>query len=139
MAPQTIGRRWAAAKTAAGGNRCSPDAQGNLGPMATKRVLYSADGTVAEESMTLEVIASIDFDHESGRYVAYVPSLPGCVSEGDTHSAARENIQDALGEILAAHKRRGTVASFVQPEEYVPPSTLVTVFVDLDDPDPDRP
>lgn len=33
---------------------------------------------------------------DEGGYTAYVPSLPGCISEGDTMSQARENIREAI-------------------------------------------
>jgi predicted RNase H-like HicB family nuclease len=33
---------------------------------------------------------------EEGGYTAYVPSLPGCVSEGDTREEAIKNIKEAI-------------------------------------------
>jgi len=33
---------------------------------------------------------------EEGRYVVYVPSLPGCVSQGETKEEALENIKEAI-------------------------------------------
>jgi len=33
---------------------------------------------------------------EEGGYTAYVPSLPGCISEGDTVEQALKNIQEAI-------------------------------------------
>ena len=33
---------------------------------------------------------------EDGGYTVYVPSLRGCVSEGDTEEEALENIRDAI-------------------------------------------
>ena len=33
---------------------------------------------------------------EDGGYTVYVPSLRGCVSEGDTEEHALENIRDAI-------------------------------------------
>jgi predicted RNase H-like HicB family nuclease len=33
---------------------------------------------------------------EEGGYTAYVPSLPGCISEGDTKEEALANIQEAI-------------------------------------------
>ncbi|MCH7497176.1 MAG: type II toxin-antitoxin system HicB family antitoxin [Candidatus Marinimicrobia bacterium] len=33
---------------------------------------------------------------EDGGYTAYVPSLPGCISEGDTREEALNNIQEAI-------------------------------------------
>ena len=33
---------------------------------------------------------------EEGGYTAIVPSLPGCISEGDTKEEALENIREAI-------------------------------------------
>jgi predicted RNase H-like HicB family nuclease len=33
---------------------------------------------------------------EEGGYTVYVPSLPGCISEGDTKDAALRNIKEAI-------------------------------------------
>ncbi len=33
---------------------------------------------------------------EEGGYTALVPSLPGCISEGDTKEEALENIREAI-------------------------------------------
>ena len=33
---------------------------------------------------------------EEGGYTVYVPSPPGCISEGDTFDEAMENIKEAL-------------------------------------------
>ncbi len=33
---------------------------------------------------------------EEGGYAIYVPSLPGCISEGDTKEEALENIKEAI-------------------------------------------
>lgn len=33
---------------------------------------------------------------EDGGYTALVPSLPGCISEGDTKEKALENIREAI-------------------------------------------
>jgi predicted RNase H-like HicB family nuclease len=34
--------------------------------------------------------------NEEGGYTARVPSLPGCISEGDTRDEALRNIQEAI-------------------------------------------
>ena len=39
---------------------------------------------------------------EEGGYTVYVPSLPGCISEGDTKEQALENIKEALALYLEA-------------------------------------
>ena len=33
---------------------------------------------------------------EEGGFTVYVPSLPGCISEGDTKEEALENIREAI-------------------------------------------
>ena len=33
---------------------------------------------------------------DEGGYTAYVPALPGCISEGDTLDDARRNIHEAI-------------------------------------------
>ncbi len=41
-----------------------------------------------------------------GGYTAYIPALPGCVSEGETVAEAKKNTLDALrGYLLVASKR----------------------------------
>ncbi|MCA9208659.1 MAG: type II toxin-antitoxin system HicB family antitoxin [Planctomycetales bacterium] len=40
---------------------------------------------------------------DEGGYTAYVPSLPGCISEGDTLDEARENIREAIELWLESH------------------------------------
>lgn len=43
----------------------------------------------------MKFIVIIERD-ESGYYVAEVPSLPGCLSQGKTFEEARENIKEAI-------------------------------------------
>lgn len=33
---------------------------------------------------------------DEGGFTVYVPSLPGCISEGDTYEEAQANIQEAI-------------------------------------------
>ena len=44
--------------------------------------------------MTLKVILE---PSEEGGYTIIVPSLPGCISEGDTREEALTNIREAIG------------------------------------------
>lgn len=47
---------------------------------------------------------------EDGVFVAEVPSLPGCFSQGDTREKATENIKEAIAlylESLKAHNEAG--------------------------------
>ncbi|GAB4416343.1 MAG: hypothetical protein Kow00106_11920 [Anaerolineae bacterium] len=40
-------------------------------------------------------------DEDGVGYTVEVPSLPGCISEGDTLEEALENIRDAIAEYIA--------------------------------------
>jgi predicted RNase H-like HicB family nuclease len=50
---------------------------------------------------------------EDGVYVAEVPALPGCVSQGATRAEALRNIQEAIEAYLESLRARG---------EAIPPS-----------------
>jgi len=54
-------------------------------------------------------------DPEDGGWVAEVPSLPGCVSDGDSKEDALRNVQDAIESWISAAEESGTE---------VPPETL---------------
>lgn len=46
-----------------------------------------------------------------GGFTAYIPALPGCISEGETEVAAKRNLLDALeGYLLVANKRSLSLA-----------------------------
>lgn len=59
--------------------------------------------------MKYRVLIEID---EEGGYVATVPSLPGCISQGETRSEALENIKEAI---------QGYIESLEKHGEAVPP------------------
>ena len=50
---------------------------------------------------------------EEGMYVAEVPALPGCISQGKTRSEAVENVKEAIAAYLESLKAH---------DEPVPPS-----------------
>lgn len=50
---------------------------------------------------------------EDGVFVAQVPSLPGCISEGQTREEALENVRDAIA---------GYLESLAKHDEPVPPA-----------------
>jgi len=50
---------------------------------------------------------------EDGVFVAQVPSLPGCISEGQTRGEALENVKDAIA---------GYLESLAKHDEPVPPA-----------------
>jgi predicted RNase H-like HicB family nuclease len=46
-----------------------------------------------------------------GGYTAYIPALPGCISEGETMQEAKKNLLDALeGYVAVANKRSLSLA-----------------------------
>lgn len=45
--------------------------------------------------------------NEGGGWLAEVPDLPGCMSDGDTPEEAALNVQDAIEEWLAAARDMG--------------------------------
>jgi predicted RNase H-like HicB family nuclease len=58
----------------------------------------------------MEINAVFEPQKEGG-YTAYIPALPGCVSEGDTLKEAKENLLDALqGYLLVGNKRSMEIA-----------------------------
>lgn len=54
---------------------------------------------------------------EDGVYIAECPSLPGCISQGDTRSEALNNIQDAiLGYLESLKKHNEPIPPSIQEE-----------------------
>lgn len=60
--------------------------------------------------MKYRIIIDID---EDGIYVAECPSLPGCISQGNTRKKAIKNIQDAI---------KGYLESLKKHNDPIPPS-----------------
>jgi antitoxin HicB len=57
--------------------------------------------------MTLEYAVCIErlVDSDGGGYVATVPDLPGCMSDGETPEEALKNVPDAIASWIEAAKR----------------------------------
>jgi len=62
-------------------------------------------------------------DHEEGGYTVTVPSLPGCISEGDTLAEALENIKEAIELHIESMIARGKEV----PEDVGAPLQIATV------------
>jgi len=56
---------------------------------------------------------------EDGIFVAECPSLPGCISQGETREAAVRNIKDAIAGYLASLEKHGEAAPLPVSEELV--------------------
>jgi predicted RNase H-like HicB family nuclease len=71
---------------------------------------YPAGRPSQELPMKFRIIINAD---EDGVFVATVPSLPGCVSQGATRSEALSNVREAIEGYLESLRERG---------EPIPPS-----------------
>lgn len=56
--------------------------------------------------LAIRSLVTIDRD-EDGARVAECPSIPGCVSQGDSRAAALDNIRDAIKACLEVRAERG--------------------------------
>jgi predicted RNase H-like HicB family nuclease len=59
---------------------------------------------IREKSLRYRVLITED---EDGQFVAECPSLPGCISQGESRELALENIQDAIRGYLESLKKHG--------------------------------
>ncbi|MBI4248426.1 MAG: type II toxin-antitoxin system HicB family antitoxin [Elusimicrobia bacterium] len=58
----------------------------------------------------MQLTAVLESQKEGG-YTAYIPALPGCVSEGETLEEAKKNLLEALrGYLLVANKHSLAIA-----------------------------
>lgn len=58
--------------------------------------------------MNIQVVLELSSE---GGYTIYVPSLPGCISEGNTKEEAVENIKEAIDLYLAPVEDDGSFSS----------------------------
>lgn len=75
--------------------------------------------------LTFEVVVSPDT--EAGGFVAEVPVLPGCYSQGDTEEECLENIVEAIVGCLEVRSEEGIYPFFSSP---VPMLRKVKVPID---------
>ena len=52
-------------------------------------------------------VFQIEVEEDEGRWVAEVPSLPGCATEGDTKEEALEALKDATRDYLEVLREHG--------------------------------
>lgn len=62
---------------------------------------------------------------ENGRYIATVPSLPGCISQGKTEGNAKKNIKEAIKLHLSALVEEGVPIK--PPKEAKETTVAVTI------------
>jgi predicted RNase H-like HicB family nuclease len=56
------------------------------------------------------------YQDEDGMYIAECPSIPGCVSQGQTEAEAETNIAEAIRECLAVRAERGLPSTVTMRE-----------------------
>lgn len=61
-------------------------------------------------SLDYEIKISHLSDEDGGGYLATVPELPGCMSDGDTQEEALANVKDAMKAWLATAHSMGRTA-----------------------------
>ncbi len=54
----------------------------------------------------MDVFITLQYDFEYKGFVAEVPSLPGCVSQGKTKKEALKNIREAIRGYVTVTKKR---------------------------------
>jgi predicted RNase H-like HicB family nuclease len=57
---------------------------------------------------------------EDGVYVVECPSIPGCVSQGQTEAEALDNIKDAIRQCLEVRSERGMPLTVATHEIEIP-------------------
>ena len=63
----------------------------------------------------MRLLVNLVYDSEYKGYVADVPELPGCMSQGKTMEAALKNVKEAIAlylETVPGRKRRSTRPAF---------------------------
>ncbi|MDA1192905.1 MAG: type II toxin-antitoxin system HicB family antitoxin [Candidatus Poribacteria bacterium] len=74
--------------------------------------------------LTFDVILTPD--DEAGGFIAEVPTLPGCMTQGETESEALENIKDAILGCLEVRAEHG-----MYPFDPTPPRVTRQVQVNV--------
>ena len=67
----------------------------------------------------MKFVVTIERD-EDGVFVAECPSIPGCVSQGETREQAIANVQDAIRECLEVRAERGMPLTVTTHEVEIP-------------------
>ena len=62
------------------------------------------------------------YQDEDGVYISECPSIPGCVSQGQTEAEVQSNIADAIRECLAVRAERGMPLTVTTRRPLVGPS-----------------
>ena len=73
---------------------------------------------MAPEAETARTIFKVIFEpEEDGGYTVYVPTLPGCVSQGETAEEAMANIKEAIDVYMESLRERKIALPQVEERE----------------------
>ena len=61
---------------------------------------------VDQEDKEMKFLITI-FQDEDGMFIAECPSIPGCISQGQTEAEAEKNIHEAIKECLEVRAEKG--------------------------------
>jgi len=59
----------------------------------------------------MKIMVNLIYDEEYGGYVADVPELPGCMSQGKTIEAALKNVREAIALYMETSPKKRKPAS----------------------------
>ena len=62
--------------------------------------------SVSQEDIAVKFLITI-FQEGDGRFIAECPSIPGCISQGETEAEAEKNIHEAIKECLVVRAEKG--------------------------------
>jgi len=64
-------------------------------------------GEVTEAQATYKVVIERLSEEDGGGFLATVPELPGCMSDGETRAEALANVEDAIATWLHCARKMG--------------------------------
>jgi predicted RNase H-like HicB family nuclease len=71
-----------------------------------RRTLRRFEDERQDDRSTFQFVLEIEEDEDDGGYIAYFPSAPGIISQGDTRQQAVENVASAFTEVMVAKLNR---------------------------------
>ena len=104
------------------------DLRGSMLPIVSTTITPSSRELSSRAQLLIPACIEVD---EDGVYTGYIPSLAGCVSEGDTFKEAKESLTVAVRDIIALHRERGTSAMFREPEEEFATASSTMLVLDV--------
>ena len=86
---------------------------------AVRRMVIFMTQVGVGEDPNMKFLITITQD-EDGMFIAECPSIPGCVSQGQSAEEAERNVQEAIQECLAVRAEKGMPLTVTVREVEVP-------------------